>query len=315
MRLSENRALVERTRESLESFGYQVISFLGEGSFGIVHKIIDSNGNTYAVKTTRPNSQSRNLNSDRDRKVTIQDETIVSQALADKYRASPADYVGVVRIYSVIKDGPLHHFVMEFLNGSNLGEYIKNYSPMGASVPESRIITYEVLRGLAFLHRMGILHRDVKPENVFIEHDDAGNIRGVKLIDIGFSRLFGPVNVGEIGSALTKSGVGSPLYLCPEVERKNGYGAECDLWGAGNVLYYAATGRTLVKNSFYVDNDRRRTYMDEKKDIWDGRKDSVFDCVESEDVKFMLRTLLTKMGMYKYGSAAGLLEDFWFASY
>lgn len=307
---------IERVRESLEVRGFHVGALLGEGSFGVVHSVTDREGDAYAVKTTSRTHHRRGKNrSERRPEEASGDERAIFRALAARWARCPAEYVGVVRVFSVVEEGPLCHFVMERLAGSNLEEYVGRYRPAGLEEGEVRAVIREVLRGLAFLHRMGVLHRDVKPANVYVEHDAEGRIRDVKLVDFGLGRAFGAFGAEESieysgsGTALTRSVVGSPLYRSPAVEQGWGYGTDCDLWGAGNVLYYAATGgKTLVAPV-------PETYRKQKMEIWESccSRGYRFDGIASGAVNFLLQALLGKYPMgFERKSAAAILEDYWF---
>ena len=297
---------IERARESLERHNFHVDSLLGAGAFGVVHSVTDDEGRTFAVKTTRAHPRGRTVEDTRKLREACRNERAILRALAEKWERSPAEYVGVVRVFSVIEADDFCHFVMERLVGSDLEAYVAEYPSAGLGEEKVRTIIRGVLRGLAFLHGMGVLHRDVKPENVFVEHDAAGSIRDVKLVDLGLGEMFAKkIECSGVGcSATTNTVVGSLLYRSPAVDKRMGYGADCDLWGAGNVLYYAATGgRSLAATH------------EEKKAIWENcwAKYYKFYGIVSEDVNYLLRALLS---MYPLNSeersAASILKDDWF---
>jgi serine/threonine-protein kinase len=103
------------------------------------------------------------------------------------------------------------------------------------SLEETIPIVRQVCRALATAHARGIIHRDVKPENVFL----LGGEAGVKVLDFGISKI------GEDGSNLTKTGMvmGTPDYMAPEQARGDRVDARADVYAVGAILYRALTGR------------------------------------------------------------------------
>ena len=95
---------------------------------------------------------------------------------------------------------------------------------------------------LAAAHDVHIVHRDVKPENVFLVRDKRPGL-GVRLLDFGVAKNLQSVDRSGI---LTKPGtaIGTPTYMAPEQARAQPVDARTDLWGAGATLFHAATGRT-----------------------------------------------------------------------
>jgi tetratricopeptide (TPR) repeat protein len=120
--------------------------------------------------------------------------------------------------------------VLEHLPGGTLGEALARGGPLG--VASARRLALDLLAGLATAHRSGIVHRDVKPANVFF--DGAGN---AKLGDFGAAHLL------DFGHTQTGSFVGTLAYLSPEQITGGGIGFPADLYGLGATLYEALTGQ------------------------------------------------------------------------
>ena len=131
---------------------------------------------------------------------------------------------------------------MELATKGDLQQVINDSIRRQRRIPESQLwmLGSQLASALAFLHQHGILHRDVKPANCFL--DGAG---GVKLGDMNISKLLGG------GQQLTQTYVGTPYYMSPEIWRRRPYGAKTDVWSLGCVLYQLAglrvpfRGRTL----------------------------------------------------------------------
>jgi carbon catabolite-derepressing protein kinase len=83
----------------------------------------------------------------------------------------------------------------------------------------------QLFNGLGYLHACGIIHRDLKPENILISQDLT-----IKITDFGLSKLTTPAD-------LTFECCGTPVYVAPEVLKKNGYHCSVDLWACGVILY------------------------------------------------------------------------------
>ena len=295
---------VEDARKELERHGFTVQELIGRGCFGVVHRVTDSKGNVRAVKTVRVRKNKAPRNTQRTLRETVRDEVTVANALAARLRQAPSEYYGVVKVYGTIETPYYYHIVMECLSGEDLQTYMQRYRD-GMPLPLVKRLAWSVLRGLAVMHGVGALHRDLKPDNIFVELDRAGNVLAFKLIDVGLGRVAARKAEGE-GRMLACSCVGSPLYRSPLVEKGYEYGEECDVWGAGYMMYYAATGRCLTS----TDKDK---YKEEKLYVLDNcdTKYYEFPYVRSDDVKALLRASMSR----EPSSLQELLDDYWFMEY
>ncbi|KAI5186721.1 protein kinase X [Nematocida homosporus] len=132
-----------------------------------------------------------------------------------------------VRLYSTFQDERYLYMVMEYVPGGELFNYMKDIVKF--SIAQARFYIAEILVALDALHDLGIVYRDLKPENVLLDH--TGHI---KLADFGFSkRLFDPV---------TWTLCGTPEYLAPEIIMNIGHGFEVDFWSLGVILYEMVVG-------------------------------------------------------------------------
>jgi serine/threonine-protein kinase len=125
------------------------------------------------------------------------------------------------------------YIVAELLQGEELGSYLDRVGKLPAI--EAVHIVRQVCRALGAAHAHGIVHRDVKPENVFL----AGPSATVKVLDFGISK------VAENSDGLTKTGtvMGTPDYMAPEQARGDRVDARADIYAVGAILYRALTGR------------------------------------------------------------------------
>jgi serine/threonine-protein kinase len=132
-------------------------------------------------------------------------------------------------------DGTLY-LVLELLEGRDLSQAMERED---LSVSEIVEIGIQTLQGLHAAHERGIIHRDVKPENVFLTRDEHGNLR-VKLLDFGVAK-----NLRRGGSLYnTQQGhvVGTPYYMAPEQAAGDDTDRRADVWSTGAMLFHALTG-------------------------------------------------------------------------
>ncbi len=152
----------------------------------------------------------------------------------------------VARVFDIgqLDDGT-QYLVMEFLEGCDLDEIVKQDGPL----PVDKAIEYtlQACAAMAAAHARGIIHRDLKPANLFLAHRDDGT-RVVKVIDFGISKLI--PEAGDRGdeesSKLTASTVvmGSPCYMAPEqMQSARDVDVRADVWGLGATLHFMLTGK------------------------------------------------------------------------
>jgi len=194
---------------------YQIIEQVGEGAMGVVYKATDPVLNrTVAIKV-----MSEGL---------AQDESLRERFLREAQAAGSLQHPNVVTVYDFGEtDG--HLFIaMEFVQGADLEQLLTNNAPMTLSAKLDIMI--DVLNGLSYAHRRGIVHRDIKPANIRV--DEEGRAR---IMDFGVARLS--------TSNLTGTGVmmGTPNYMAPEQITGGELTPSVDLFSVGAVLYELLT--------------------------------------------------------------------------
>jgi serine/threonine protein kinase len=219
---------------------------IGEGGMGAVYEVVDSDGQKLAAKVisvetvakTTP-ALPRGLASDADWKRALR--RFVREAAAAREVRSEH----VVRTIELDVDDDLGvpFIVMERLSGVDLGELIRKEAPLSPAVVAR--IGVEAARGLAAVHAAGIVHRDVKPSNIFL-HVAVDRVT-VKVCDFGIAKQL--VTAPEqTSSELTHTGgvLGSPRYMSPEqVTSARDVDATTDVYSLCASLYEAASGRAL----------------------------------------------------------------------
>jgi serine/threonine-protein kinase len=134
--------------------------------------------------------------------------------------------------------------VMEFLEGRDLASALESSPGHRVSVPRAVHVTIQTLRALSVAHRAGVVHRDMKPSNVFLVERD-GDPDFVKLVDFGISKVRSGEAAGEASLTQVNSTLGTPLYMSPEQARSaREVDSRSDLYAVGVMLYEMLAGRT-----------------------------------------------------------------------
>ncbi len=130
-------------------------------------------------------------------------------------------------------EGHEPYVIMDLVAGVSLGRLLED-GPLPA--PRAVDIARQVLAGLAHAHRHGIIHRDVKPENIMVEATDLGD--HVRMLDFGLAKMMSETS-GNLTGAMV---VGTPSYMSPEQSRGDPVDAKADVYGVGVVLFEMLTG-------------------------------------------------------------------------
>ena len=197
---------------------YRLTEQIGMGGMAIVYKAVDMRtGHNVAVKVLRPEFS--------------EDVEFVGRFQREAEAASKMTHHNIVNLLDVGMDGDLRYLVMEYVQGKTLKEGIQERGRLSA--PLACQITIRILSALEHAHRNGIVHRDIKPQNILV-HDDGH----IKVSDFGIARI-------ADSSTLTRGDMvmGSVHYFSPEQARGKAANATSDLYSTGVVLYEMLTGR------------------------------------------------------------------------
>jgi len=161
--------------------------------------------------------------------------------------ASRLDHPSSVRVLDFGEDNGVLYIVMEYLAGRDLLTVMNDEWPLD----DRRVATIlsQVLAALAVAHDQGIVHRDMKPENIMVLEgttDDGEPMDLVKVCDFGIATIAGAVDDDPTAPKLTAKGLvmGTPDYMSPEQARGEKLDARSDLYSVGVILYHLLTGRT-----------------------------------------------------------------------
>jgi len=200
---------------------YQVERELGRGTMSIVYKAFDPRIDRYlAVKVLREKF--------------ARDVTSRQRFLREARSAGGLGHPNIVTVFDVGQIDGLPFMAMELLEGDTLDDRLNEETPL--SVEEVLEIGIQLCSALSYAHERGVIHRDVKPANVYF---DAGS--GVaKLLDFGIAG----VSSQEPGPAADRGLIaGTPAYMAPEQISGDSQDARCDLYSLGVVLYRLLSGR------------------------------------------------------------------------
>ena len=195
---------------------YEIVGRIGSGGMADVYKAMDHKLNRYvAVKVMKPEFQG--------------DSTFVSKFRREAQAAAGLANPNIVNVYDVGEDQGSYYIVMELVEGITLKEYIEKKGKL--SVREATSIAIQVCMGLAAAHDQGIVHRDVKPQNIIISTDGK-----VKVTDFGIARA-------ASSNTISANAMGSVHYSSPEQVRGGYSDSRSDIYSLGITLYEMVTGR------------------------------------------------------------------------
>lgn len=197
---------------------YEIIEQIGGGGMALVYKCLDLLLNRkVAVKVLRSQF--------------VHDEEFIRRFRREAQAAASLSHPNVVSIYDVGQEGDIHYIVMEYIDGTNLNEIIKERAPL--PVEEAIHYSMQICDALGHAHQNEIIHRDIKPHNILI-----GKNGRVKVTDFGIARAVTSSTITQTGSV-----VGSVHYFSPEHAKGTSTGEKSDLYSLGIVMYQMLTGK------------------------------------------------------------------------
>jgi len=212
----------------LDSF--ELLKIIGKGSYGTVVQVrYKETGDIFAMKVI-------------DKKFIVEKKE-VQHTISERNILSKVNNPFIMKLYFAFQTNDKLYLVLEFVNG---GELYYHLQLTGSFVPDrTRFYSAELVLALEYLHKSGIIYRDLKPENVLIDGDGH-----VKITDFGLSKE------GLVGyNSRTNTFCGTPEYLAPEVLLGKEYSLAVDWWSLGTLMYEMLTGLP----AFY-DNDVQKMY-------------------------------------------------------
>jgi len=259
---------------------YELIEKIGCGGMAIVYKAKCLSLNRFvAVKVLRTE--------------LADDAEFVSKFKKESQSVASLSHANIVNVYDIGEDENIHYIVMEYVKGCTLKEYIASHGEI--NIKSALQIAIKVAYALKYAHDNGIVHRDIKPQNILMGEDGS-----VKVADFGIARNTQTSTI----NASSNSVLGSVHYFAPEQARGGYVDAKSDIYSFGIVLYEMLTGRVPFQNDSPVSialmhiNDKIPRIVDINKSIPKSIQTIIDNCVEKAprdryfDSSFLLKDLL-----------------------
>ena len=231
--LSENKVLMSQihsryNKNRKEEFSsvkeFEILDEIGKGGYSIVYLVRHKEtGKKYALKSAMKYKKEKNR-SDR-----IRQEIDVLNDM---------DYRRIIQLKGWFEDDENIYLVLQYISGRDLAKFFKQNPPNKNTIAD---VIYQIVRALRYCHHRGIIHRDMKLENVLIDQ----KLR-IKLTD------FGLCAIKSDDDEYFFDEVGTARYTAPELLRKNGYNEGVDVWSIGIMLFMLLTG------TYPFDGSRRK---------------------------------------------------------
>ncbi len=199
---------------------YQLGEEVGRGALGRVVVVTSPGGERFAGKILHPSNQA--------------DPRARSRFAGEAKIVSELHHPNVARVYGLVEIDDASVLLMELVDGPSLAALIARSAPLG----QRQLLEFgrQLAAGLGAAHHLGLIHRDLKPDNVLIGHDDNG-AEVVKIVDFGLARATSFAGVDDDAFAV----VGTPDYMAPESIDPLAVDARSDLYALGCILFEMAT--------------------------------------------------------------------------
>ena len=204
---------------------YKILEKLGEGGMGVVYLAEDTKLERKVAIKFLPHNISDN---------SEEKERLKIEARA----AASLNHTNIATVYAIEESNDEMFIAMEYVEGSELKDKIKS-APL--TTDETINIAIQIAKGLDAAHKKGIVHRDIKSQNIMITSD--GN---VKIMDFGLAKMKGVTQLTDSGST-----IGTAAYMSPEQARGEDADQRTDIWSFGIVLYELITGGHLPFEEIY----------------------------------------------------------------
>ncbi len=212
---------------------YEIVDELGRGSYGVVYRARQlDNQRMVALKTLLPQS--------------VLDQEVVARFTREAQLVSRLQHPNLITLFDYGHSGGLFYMVVEYIEGRSLADLISHDAPIApqAALPIMR----QILEALDHAHAQGIIHRDMKPQNILLLRPDLASGRRdevVKLLDFGIAKLVHAEHEGKDLRTLTQAGhvLGTPHYMAPEQIVGDELNHQVDVYAMGVMLYELLVGK------------------------------------------------------------------------
>ncbi|MEM7202991.1 MAG: serine/threonine-protein kinase [Planctomycetota bacterium] len=227
--------------------GYRIEALLGAGAMGKVYRATHTAfGNTVALKTIKPEYAD---DPEYDRR--FREELLA----AGRLHEAP----NVVRVLNADRESGYRYVTMDYVPGGSLGAWIRARGTGGEMTPaEALLVLDQAARGLLAAEEREIVHRDIKPDNLLIEANDAGELTGIKVADFGIAKVGRRLEAFPELEEGPSSLVGTPRYASPEQWRGGPQDHRTDMFSLGATIFFLMRGG-INEGGTGLDRIRKRT--------------------------------------------------------
>ena len=217
-----------------------------------------------------------------------QDASFVEKFKMEAQAAARLSHPNIVNVYDVVDEGDLHYIVMELVEGITLKSYIAKKGMLGTR--EAIGIALQMAQGIEAAHENGIVHRDIKPQNIIISMDGK-----VKVTDFGIARA-------ASSQTMSATAVGSVHYISPEQARGGYCDTRSDIYSFGVTLYEMMTGKVPFEGDNTV--TVALAHLEEPME-----KPSAVNPAVPVSLEKIILKCTQKKPEYRYGSMGEVIED------
>jgi serine/threonine-protein kinase len=203
---------------------YLVEGYLGGGGIGEVYRATHTwTGRMVALKVLRPHY--------------AEEPSVVQRFFSEAKLTARLKHPNVVDVLDMGSDGRTVYLVLECLVGASLADYLNERGRL--DLANAQRLLLPIMRALDLAHRAGVVHRDLKPDNIFLHRDETGRTVP-KLLDFGLAKV---AQASKSGLTIAGSILGTPAYMSPEqAQGAEDVGPSADVWALGVTLYECLAG-------------------------------------------------------------------------
>ncbi len=258
---------------------YKLVKKLGQGGMGAVYK-------------------ARQVSLDRDVALKVLSKELAGKpGFVERFKRearvmAKLDHPNILRSYDVGEAMGFHYLSIEYVEGGSIADWLKKLGKF--SIGDALHIVLAVARGLQHAHEEGMIHRDIKPDNVLLTKKGV-----VKVADLGLAKA----TDDDLGLTRTGTGAGTPIYMAPEQARDAKHvDARCDIYALGIMLYVFLTGQPPFQGNTLVE-------VIEAKEKGKFRPIRAFEPEVPERLDLIVDKMLAKEVKHRFGSCAEIIEE------